>query len=127
MLKLYNGAMEDTQAHELVVRIKADMVRAMKDRKGIEVSASRSLLASISNAEVVPAPNQTHVTSDHIAGASAGVGSTEVPRKQLSYTDLQVIIEDEIQEIQAAKEQLDESSDYAIELDQKIAMLRGYQ
>jgi hypothetical protein len=103
------------------------MVGAMKGRKSVEVSALRSLLARISNAEAVPVPDQTHMAPGPIAGAGFGVGSTEVPRKQLSYADIQAVIQDEIQEAQAAKQQLDGSSAYAIELNQKIAILQAYQ
>ncbi|HVQ43942.1 MAG TPA: hypothetical protein VMT30_03165 [Candidatus Saccharimonadia bacterium] len=117
--------MEDAQAHKLTTKIKANMIAATKARKSVEVSALRSLLARISNAEAVPA-DQSHIASSSIAGASVGVGSTEAPRKQLSYMDVQEIIQAEIQEIQAAKQRLDGSSDYVAELDQKIVIVSAY-
>lgn len=116
--------MENPQAAELLAQIKANLVRAIKVRNGVEVSTYRSLLARISNAEAVSTSDQSAAAFGPIAGAGAGVGSTEAPRKQLTYADLQQIIRDEIEEIQAAKQGLNQSSDYAIELGQKMALLR---
>jgi uncharacterized protein len=117
--------MQDTRAHELVTRIKTDLVVAMKKRATTEVSALRALLARISNAEAVPPPDKSPIASSRVA--AAGVGSTEMPRKQLSYTDLQAVIQAEINEIQTAKQQLPETDPYAIELNQKLAILQSYQ
>lgn len=123
----YNHLMEDIQSRDLIATIKADLIAAMKAKEALDVSALRSLLARISNAEAVPAAQTTIETTSRIAGAGSGVGSTEAPRKQLSITEIREIIQDEIQEMQAARQQLDESSAYAVELSHKTDILLKYR
>ncbi|MGO8959689.1 MAG: hypothetical protein ACLQFR_20325 [Streptosporangiaceae bacterium] len=71
----------------------------------------RSALAAIGNAEAVGTarePGRKSATSTHFAGATAGLGSAEVPRRSLSETEIQAIVCAEITDRQAAARQYDE-------------------
>jgi uncharacterized protein len=95
----------------------------MKNRELTKLSALRSLLARLHNAESVTRPDDAPETGGPIAGATAGVGSTEAPRKQLTLTEVQAIIQAEIQEIETTLRQLNESSEYAAELREKLVVI----
>lgn len=110
--------MIDTQADKLVERIQQDMRQALKDRERIKLDELRSLLARISNAEAVPSPNDM--------GTAQGVGSTEVERKQLSLADVHTIIIAEMHEIESSLLGIDPASDYAVQLQEKLAVLQEY-
>jgi uncharacterized protein len=76
-------------ARELRARLRADLTAAMKARRPEAVSALRTALAAIDNAEAVTAPAGTGATAgEHVAGAAPGVGSTEAARRVLSAEDL---------------------------------------
>lgn len=116
--------MVDTQADELIDRIKQDMRQAMKSGERVRLNALRSLLAQISNAEAI-APQGNKVNDDSpVAGAAEGVGSTEVSRKQLTLAEVHSIVHGEISEIKAVLDGLDETSEYASELREKIAAIQ---
>ncbi|WP_420308571.1 hypothetical protein [Streptomyces sp. MAR4 CNX-425] len=72
---------------------------AMKERRREVVSALRTALAALDNAEVV-APVEAPVApvSEHVAGASAGVGSAEVGRRVLSAGDVRAVLRAQIEE-----------------------------
>lgn len=80
--------MKDSEAAQLVARIKDDLVATMRRRDQIEVSALKSLLASFSNAEAIDAVHESVDSEGSIAGASRGVGSTEAARRRLGIRDL---------------------------------------
>jgi hypothetical protein len=111
---------------ELTAQIKDDLRVAMKARKPVEVSALRSLLARISNAEAVQ-PTQAIASDDAaIAGAHLGVGSTETARRTLTPADVDKLIADEIKELQEAMQSVGEDSGYGQELSQKITLISKY-
>lgn len=87
-------------------RLRQDLSTALKARDRVAVAALRSAMAAIDNAEAVEidtAPRET--TSAHIAGASAGVGSSEAERLGLSDADVRKVIRREVDErVQAADE-----------------------
>jgi uncharacterized protein len=61
----------------------------------------RSLMAAIDDAEAVgvrPAVGPPASTSQHFAGTVGGLGSGEVPRRELVEADLAAIIEAEIED-----------------------------
>lgn len=95
-----------------------DLRQAMKDKDLLTVSALRSVLARIHNAEAVPQHNETNL--------SIGVGSTEVARKQLSADDIQAVMKDELHEINTTLHALDPDSEYAIELQKKASIVQTY-
>lgn len=121
------GFMQDDEAARLVAYIKNDLMAAMKRRDQVETSALKSLLASFANAEAVNVVPANPDDQGFIAAASRGVGSTEAARKQLGVRDLHAIIKAEIDELQQTIAQLDESSAYRAELQQKQAVLERYQ
>lgn len=108
--------MTDTRANELIARVKQDMRQAMKDRNTAKLSALRPLSARISNAEAVQATSL----------ANSGVGSTEVPRRQLTLSEVQQIVTVELYEIETALDAIDKSSAYAADLRKKATIIRQY-
>jgi len=102
----HDGAMEhpaDRWRDELRQRLLA----ARKDRDAIRVSTYRSALSSIDNAEVPDSPRVTDgEPSDVVVGAVTGLGSAEVPRKQLTDTEIRGLLRAEIDERLVAAEQL---------------------
>lgn len=124
----YNKIMDETPtANKFVERIRTDMRFAMKAGKSTETSTLKSLLARFSNAEAVSQTYGRTSQDDETAHISKGVGSTEVQRKLLGYGDLQAIIDDEINEVQKVIDQLEGSSDYKSELEQRISILMEYK
>jgi len=90
---------EDDSARALRSRLRADLLAAMKARQLEAVSALRTALAEIDNAEAVAAPVQDRkLASEHIAGASAGVGSTEAARRVLSLEELRALLRAQVSE-----------------------------
>ncbi|WP_016699048.1 GatB/YqeY domain-containing protein [Actinoalloteichus spitiensis] len=80
---------------------------ALKARDRVAIAALRSALAAIDNAGAVPLPPSTSgpgvapgaaATSEHVAGTTAGPGSTEVDRRQLTVAEEREIVEDEARE-----------------------------
>jgi hypothetical protein len=72
---------------------------ALKARDRDALAALRTAIAAIDNAEAVPAPGASQpTTSDRIAGASSGAGSTEAGRQQLSVSEMREILRDQVTE-----------------------------
>lgn len=92
-------------AESLRSLLRADLVATIKMRKTDTTSALRSAIAAIDKAEAVAAPTSPEVaTSKTIAGARAGVGSTEVERRDLSIAEVQALLSDQMAECEAAAE-----------------------
>jgi uncharacterized protein len=87
----------DTGPQALRDALRRDLASAMKAREPDAVSALRTAIAAIDNAEAVPAPDEsTATTSGHIAGARAGLGAAEAARRNLSDGQQQAILRDQI-------------------------------
>ena len=73
---------------------------AIKTRDAMAVSALRSALAAIGNAEAAPAGDgaSSRPSSPHVAGAVAGLGAAEVPRLGLAEREISAIIRVEVAE-----------------------------
>jgi len=112
-----------TDANKLVGQIKLDMRTAMKEKDSIKLDELKSLLARITNAEAVPL---TRVERDRIVGVTSGVGTTEIARKQLTLSETQSIIADEVRELEHALLGLDAKSEYAEILRNKLAVVQKY-
>jgi uncharacterized protein len=95
----------------LLSRLRQDLVIALKARDRVAVAALRSAIAAIENAQAVEVDGDTRrqTSSAHIAGASAGVGSSEVDRRELSEADMQALI----------RQQADERHDAADEYERR--------
>ncbi|TQK27137.1 GatB/YqeY domain-containing protein [Arthrobacter sp. SLBN-53] len=96
--------MNDTHA-AMVLRdaMRADLSTAMKARAAETVAALRAGLAAIDNAEAVNTPHRTGARSPAgpesvIAGATTGLGSSEVSRRDLTSADVRAVIGDLVAE-----------------------------
>ena len=75
---------------------------AMRARDSVAVSALRSALAALDNAGAVPAGQGPAAASGpHLAGAVAGLGAAEVPRRGLAAGEAERIVRAEIAEREA--------------------------
>jgi len=99
---------------DLVDRMRADLMSAMRSKALTTVRVLRSTLAAVANAEAQP-NTATGAASLNlaggIAGATAGLGSAEVPRRTLTTDEISAII--------AAER--DERLDTAADLDRRGA------
>lgn len=92
--------------------LRAQLLTARKDRDQTRVSALRSALSAIDNAETPDADTSDkaqpdRATSDSaIAGAASGLGSTEVARRQLTDAQIRGLLRAEVDERLRAAEQL---------------------
>lgn len=99
---------------------------AVRSHDTVTVSALRSLLGAIGNAEAVPVAADAAATSssERIAGAALGVGAAEVPRRELTDGDVADIVHAEIAERRSAME-LYGSSAASHRLAAEIVVLEG--
>lgn len=84
--------------------LRRDLPRAIAARDPAAISALRSVLAAIANAEAVPglsesAPGNPHPT---IAGSVSGLGAAEVQRRTLTEDEVAAIVGGELDERVAA-------------------------
>lgn len=95
--------MSTDHAADFQDRLRADLKVAMKARDRDAVTALRTLIGAVDNAQAVAAPESAaSATSGPVAGASAGVGSTEVARRALTTAELEAIARAEIDEREAS-------------------------
>lgn len=123
------SSVDDAQAMRAMLR--ADLVTAMKSRRTEAVSALRTAIAAIDNAQAVEAPDtpaQTQVTSEHVAGARAGVGSTEAARRALSAGEAIALLQAQVEERTAEADRYDAygQPDAAARIRLEADALRGY-
>ena len=92
--------------------LRAQLLTARKDRDQTRVSALRSALSTIDNAETPGADTSDKAQPDRatsdgaIAGATTGLGSTEVARRQLTDAQIRGLLRAEVDERLRAAEQL---------------------
>jgi uncharacterized protein len=101
---------EDREPPDVRRALDAALRAALAAKDRTTVAAVRSALAAIGNAEAVSGAVFTpgRSGSKHIAGASAGLGSAEVPRRVLGAAEIWDIVGTEITERrQAARQYLD--------------------
>jgi uncharacterized protein len=80
-------------------RLQAALRVALKQRDTAAVSALRSTLAAIGNAEALPAQvSGGSVGSQYVAGGIAGLGATEASRRVLTDAEIAGIVATEITE-----------------------------
>lgn len=68
-------------------RLRRLLAVALKEWKPVAVAAFRSVLAAIDNAEAVALPPAARPIGGPIAGAAAGLGKGDVPRRRLTAAD----------------------------------------
>ncbi len=79
-------------------RLRGDLTAALKARDSVTVAALRSALTALDNAGAVEVPASRVEGTEHIAGAAAGVGSTDIARRMLSENDVRAILRSQIEE-----------------------------
>ena len=89
---------ELTDVQGLREQLRADLKTVMKARDAATVSALRTTLAALDNAEAVVVSDASARVSGAIAGAQSGVGSTEVSRRVLSLAEMRAILETQVAE-----------------------------
>lgn len=95
-------------------RLRAAMGRAMRERDRRRTATLRSALAAIDNAGAVPLDEADRAGA--IESAALGVGAAEVPRRQLSESDIARVVEQEIGELRSAAAHFTGSPDEAAAL-----------
>ena len=98
-------------APDVQQRLREALRAAMKARDSVTVSALRTVLAAIANAEAVavaaPDGQATVSGSQHVASAASGLGAAEARRRDLTGADIAGIIAAEIAERYRAAGQYD--------------------
>ncbi|MBA2324640.1 MAG: hypothetical protein H0V92_11725 [Pseudonocardiales bacterium] len=81
-------------------RMARDLMVAVKARDTTAVAALRSALAAIDNAGAVASGHdqQYPVTTEHLAGAVAGLGATEVERRVVSDGKIRGLLQSHVDE-----------------------------
>ena len=79
-------------APSISTRLRADLTVGLKAQDRVTVAALRSALTALDNAGAVEAPAARAEGSEHIAGTTAGVGSTDIARRVLSEDDVRTIL-----------------------------------
>jgi uncharacterized protein len=78
--------------------VRRSLLTARKERAAVRVSALRSVLSAIDNAETPDRVDVAAPMSGAIAGAAAGVGATEVTRRSLTDDEIRRLVAVEIDE-----------------------------
>lgn len=86
--------------------LRAALTPALKGKDRTAVSAIRSALSAIDNAEAVPTPPGSVPTPSQAPTGVLGVGAADVPRRELSATEIDTIVATEIQERREAADQV---------------------
>lgn len=89
-------------------RLQGSLIPAMRAKDTATVSAVRSALAAIANAEALP-PVELHTSGGDgpIAGARSGLGAGEAPRRELTEDDVRGILRAELDERSTAADELE--------------------
>ncbi len=87
------------------------LLAALKARDGVAVSALRSTLAAIGNAEAVALPNDSR--AGPIEQSPLGVAGSDVARRELTGRDVEQLVHQEISERAAAARQYESTGQHA--------------
>jgi hypothetical protein len=98
-----------TAAQQWRAALREALLSARKDRDTTRVSALRSALSAIDNAETPDDARVGAPSSGSIANAVIGVGAAEVARRELSDKQIRDLVRGEIDERLAAAGQVDAS------------------
>jgi uncharacterized protein YqeY len=79
-------------------RLREALLSARKDRDAARVSALRSALSAIDNAETPDGARLEAPSSEAIAGGVVGLGAVEVARRELSDAQIRELMHAEIEE-----------------------------
>jgi len=87
--------------------MRAALKEAMRGRDRVAVSALRSGLSAIDNAEAVPTESATSGGDSPIAGAVTGVGATEAERRELTVAEVRALLSVEVDERREAASEIE--------------------
>ena len=110
----------------LRTRLRSRLTAAMHERDRALASTLRGVLSALENAEAVPADaGRTVATSEHVAGGSAGVASSEAPRRTLTVAEEREVVVLEVAELHTTAATYDEAgaADHADELRRTAAVV----
>lgn len=114
----------------LHARLREDLATAMRERDRDQVRVLRTLLSAIANAEAQPADSVSGASDSEgpIAGAAAGLGATEVARRDLTEDEVRAVVRAERDERVAAADDLAErgATAAAAELMAEVTFLDRY-
>jgi uncharacterized protein len=88
--------------HLLVTRLRAALPAALRARDAPAVAALRSALAAVANAQAVPAPDRAGRGLGIGPDTALGVGTVEVPRRELTSAQVAAIVRAEVEDRRAA-------------------------
>jgi len=95
---------------DVIGQLRAGLKAALASRDRVAISALRSALAAIGNAEAVAPPSRPVATSSpHFAGAVDGLGAAEAQRRVLSDAQAVQIVTAEIEDRAMAARQYDQA------------------
>ena len=98
-----------TPAQHWRTTLRDALLAARKDRDATRVSALRSALSAIDNAETPDDARVDAPSSGTIAGGVVGLGAAEVARRELSDAQIRALLRAEIDERLSAAKQIDAS------------------
>ncbi len=90
--------MPDQPAQQWRTVLRAGLTDARKQRDTVRVSALRTALSAIDNAETPDLTDTPIHVDGPIAHSASGVGAAEVPRRQLDDTEIRALLRAEIDE-----------------------------
>ena len=73
-------------------QLRLDLTAAVKARESATVRVLRTAIAAIDNAEAPPVEESRGGLDEHVAGASVGVGSSDVDRLELTDSDVRDVL-----------------------------------
>ena len=93
----------------VLTALRRDLAAAMKAQDSVSVSALRSALAAIANAEAVDASAESlrPTESSHFAGSVSGLGNAEVQRRVLGEGEMERLVGAEAEERQSVARDLE--------------------
>jgi len=115
-------------ATDLRAVMRAGLKDAMRSRDRLAVSALRSGLAALDNAEAVPAEHAARAGGDSpIAGAAVGLRATEADRRELTAEDERSLVLAEVAERREAAAEIDRAGhpDRAADLQHEADVLEA--
>jgi hypothetical protein len=98
-----------TAAQHWRTTLRDALLAARKNRDSMRVSALRSALSAIDNAETPDGARVDAPASGTIAGGVVGLGAAEVARRELSDAEIRELLRAEVDERLAAARQIDAS------------------
>ncbi|MFC7485298.1 hypothetical protein ACOCJ7_02145 [Knoellia sp. CPCC 206453] len=97
-----------TTVDEVRASMRTSLKEAMRARDRLAVSALRSGLSAIDNAEAIATePPSTSDGHSPIAGAAIGLGVTEAERRDLTVDDLRALLRTEVKERREAATEIE--------------------